>query len=52
MFASLDPANVAAIETRFVGQSLLRQTKPLASLADALAEDVEIWIAHPGTSRE
>lgn len=46
VLAALDPADIAAIEAGDVGQPLLRQPKLAPAFADALAEDVEIRIAH------
>lgn len=44
MFAALDPADVAAIESGFVRQTLLRHTKLAPLGTDAFAEDVEIRV--------
>lgn len=49
VLAALDPTDIAAIEPCFVGQSLLRHSELAPAGANALAEDVEIWV-HPATS--
>ncbi len=44
VFAALDPAHIAAIQPRFVGQSLLRHTKLSPLGTNAFAENVEIRV--------
>ncbi len=52
MFPTLDPADIAAIKPRRVGQAFLRHPKLASAGADALAEDVEEGIAHVCSERE
>jgi len=49
MLATLDPANIAAIQPGLVRQSFLRHVQHAPSRADALAENVEIRV-HPPMS--
>lgn len=46
MLAALDSADVAAIKTGFVSQTLLAHPERPTLGTDALAEDVEVRIAH------
>jgi hypothetical protein len=52
MLAPLDPADIAAVKTGRMRQSLLRHSKLAPTGADALAEDVEEGIAHVRSERE
>lgn len=49
MFASLDPAYIAAVQTSLVRQRLLRHVEPVPPCANTLAKNVEIWV-HPAMS--
>lgn len=44
MLAALDPADIASIKTRFVGQTLLRQPELAALGANAFPENVQIRV--------
>lgn len=50
MLAAFNAADVAAIQPSLVRQHLLRHPKLSPAGADALAEYVEIGIAHPSKS--
>lgn len=52
VLAALDPADIAAVHPGRVRQSFLRHAKLAPKGADALAEDVEIRIAHIRNQRD
>lgn len=47
MFAAFDPADIAPIQPRLVRQRLLRHSQLATARPNALAENVEIGVAHP-----
>ncbi len=51
MFAALDPADITTIQTSLMCKPFLRHPQRPAPGADALAENVEIGIAHMVTWR-
>jgi len=52
MLASLDSADVAAIQSRSMGKTFLRHGKLASPRANALTKDVQIRIAHSRSSGE